>query len=199
MTVAATSLGVVLVTLMKGILYRDDTPSLWDALLVLQTRVRDYVSTLGLELILDDTEGYAFLRQRPSTEPVADEPAPADLPRLVARRPLGFGVSLLLALLRKHLVEADAKTGDTRVILSREDIVEQMRLFMPDATNEAKASDRVDGHIGKAVELGFLRPLQGHTDQYEIRRILKAFVDAQWLHTFGERLAEYQTHADKRD
>ena len=29
---------------------------------------------------------------------------------------------------------------------------------------------------------------------YEVRRIIKAFVDAQWLKDFDERLAEYRRH-----
>lgn len=41
-----------------------------------------------------------------------------------ARRPLSFAVSLLLALLRKKLAEFDAAGGDTRLILSREQVIE---------------------------------------------------------------------------
>jgi hypothetical protein len=29
---------------------------------------------------------------------------------------------------------------------------------------------------------------------FEVRRILKAFVDAQWLAEFDQRLTEYQQH-----
>ena len=60
--------------------------------------LRDYVAVLGLELVLDEAEGYAFLRARNRD---GDETT-TKLPRLVARRPLSFPVSLLLALLRKH-------------------------------------------------------------------------------------------------
>jgi hypothetical protein len=128
----------------------------------------------------------------------SEEPDGAGRPRLVARRRLGFPVSLLLALLRKRLAELDAKSGETRLIVSRDDMVDMMRLFAPDASNEARLTDRIDSHIGKVVELGFLRPLIGHADQYEVRRILKAFVDAQWLHDFDERLMAYREHADAR-
>jgi hypothetical protein len=62
------------------------------------------------------------------------------------------------------------------------------------ARNEARLIDQVDATITKVVELGFLRRLKpaagsaqdrGH---YEVRRILKAFVDAQWLADFDARL-----------
>jgi hypothetical protein len=44
------------------------------------------------------------------------------------------------------------------------------------------------------VELGFLRRMRGTDDALEVRRILKAFVDAQWLDTFQQRLADYHAH-----
>jgi len=43
--------------------------------------------------------------------------------------------------------------------------------------------------------MGFLRRLRGADDRFEVRRILKAFVDAQWLADFDRRLAAYQSHA----
>ena len=104
-----------------------------------------------------------------------------EVPRLVQRRQLGFAVSLLLALLRKKLAEHDAAGGDPRLILSREQIVDLVQLFLPSGTDEAKLVDRIDGDINRVVELGFLRRLRGQDDQFEVRRILKAFVDAQWL------------------
>ena len=182
-------LGPLLVTLFKGVLYRDGAEVLWQGLLDLQARVRDYCAVIGLELILDEAEGYAYLRQR---APLPDAP---DLPRLVQRRSLGFPVSLVLVLLRKKLAEFDASGGDTRLVVSRDDIADHMRLFLPDTANEARLLDRIDTHLGKVVELGFLRRLRGQDSQYEVRRILKAFVDAQWLADFAQRLDSYASHA----
>ena len=69
-------------------------------------------------------------------------------------------MSLLLALLRKKLAEFDAGGGDTRLILTRDEIVELMRVFLPDSSNEARLIDQVETHINKIVELGFLRRLK---------------------------------------
>jgi hypothetical protein len=183
------ALSPVLVALFKGVLYQDQNPDLWHGLLQLQSRVRDHATVFGLELIVDESEGYAYLRQRPPGE---GEQEP---PRLVHRRQLGYGVSLLLALVRKKLTEHDATGGDTRLILSRGQLVDLVQLFMPSGTNEAKLVDRIDVDINKIVELGFLRRLRSQDDQFEVRRILKAFVDAQWLSDFERRLGEYRTHA----
>lgn len=186
---ATPDLSALAIPLLKGVIYEENDPSLWSALLNLQARVRDFMAVLGLELVLDEAEGYAFLRGRRE-----DETDPGNkLPRLVARRPLSYPVSLLLALLRKKLAEFDAGGGDTRLVLSRDQVVELMRVFLPDSSNEAKLMDQIDTHLNKIVDLGFLRRLKTrHGNDYEVRRILKAFVDAQWLADFDARLAAYQ-------
>jgi hypothetical protein len=182
------ALSRVLIALMKGVVYQENDGPLWQDLLALQARVRDHVAVLGLELALDEAEGYAFLRTRAAAE------GEAELPRLVQRRALSFPVSLLLALLRKRLAELDAGGGDTRLILARDEIVELIRHFLPDASNEARLIDQVDAHINKIVELGFLRRLkaQAGAESFEVRRIVKAFVDVQWLAEFDARLATYR-------
>jgi len=182
------ALSRVLVGLMKGVVYREGDAPLWQDLLALQARVRDHVAVLGLELLLDEAEGYAFLRTRPLHE------GETELPRLVQRRALSFPVSLLLALLRKKLAEFDAGGGDTRLILTRDEIVELIRVFLPSGSNEAKLIDQVDTHINKIIELGFVRRLKapGGEPAFEVRRLLKAFVDAQWLAEFDQRLGGYR-------
>jgi hypothetical protein len=183
---AARDLSVVLISLMRGVTFAEADAALWQSLLGLQARVRDHVGVLGLELIVDEAEGYAYLRQRPPRD------GESELPRLVPRRQLGYAPSLLIALLRKKLAEFDASSGDTRLILSREDIVELMRIFLPDTVNQARLVDRIDGHINRVIEMGFLRRLAGQENRFEVRRVLKAFVDAQWLSEFEQRLAGYR-------
>jgi hypothetical protein len=155
--VQGTDLSTLAITLLKGVIYREGDARLWGALLRLQARVRDYMAVLGLELVLDEAEGYAFLKSRPSGP--EDEAQPG-LPRLIARRPLSFPVSLLLALLRKKLAECDAGGGDTRLVLTRDDLVELIRVFLPDTSNEARLIDQIETHINKVIDLGFLRRLK---------------------------------------
>jgi hypothetical protein len=178
-----------LVSLMKGVTFRDGNPPIWQALVALQPRVREYVEVLGLDLVLDEAEGYAYLRQRPVAE---GEP---ETPRLVPRRQLGYQVSLLLVALRRKLAEFDARSAEARLVLGREEIVDLVRVLFPDSSNEARLLDRMETHINKVVELGFLRRLRGRDDQFEVQRILKAFVDAQWLGELETRIAEYRQHA----
>ena len=192
---SAPDLSTLLIGLLKGVQYREQDENQWAALLNLQARVRDYVAVLNLDLVLDEAEGHAFLKSRP--EPAEDDSSPR-LPRLIARRQLSFPVSLLLALLRKKLAEFDASGGDTRLVLSRDEIVDLVRVFLPDGPNEARLIDQMETTINKAIELGFLHKLKTAGSatgpaSYEVRRILKAFVDAQWLAEFDARLAVYQS------
>jgi hypothetical protein len=186
-------LSLTVTQLMKGVVYRDTHERAWRHLLQLQPQVRDYVAVLGLQVVVDEAEGYAFCRQRPPDEMRDDADPENRLPRLIPRRPLSFHVSLLLALLRKKLAEFDAQGGDTRLMLSRDQIAEMMRVFLPSTSNEVRLADKIDAHISKAVDLGFLRPAKNAEPVYEVRRILKAFVDGQWLADFDTRLAEYAT------
>lgn len=179
-------LSLVLVQLFRGPLYQDSHEKLWPILLQLRAAVSDHVAMLGLQVDIDESEGYAFLRSRPDDED-------ASIPRLVHRRSLSFHVSILLALLRKRLAESDASSADPRLVLSRDQIVEMLRLFLPQSSNDARLVDNVDAHINKVIELGFLRRLRNEPDRFEVRRILRAFVDAQWLHDFDNRLGEYLT------
>lgn len=188
-------LSALVITLLKGVIYREADERLWGSLLNLQAPVRDYVAVLALELVLDEAEGHAFLKGRSEA---AEDETTTKLPRLVARRPLSFSVSLLLALLRKKLAESDAGGDDTRLMLTRDDIVELVRVFLPASSNDAKLIDQIETHINKIVDLGFLRRLKAGAGgavgpaSYEVRRILKAFVDAQWLAEFDARLLAYQ-------
>jgi len=56
--------------------------------------------------------------------------------------------------------------------------------------------DKLDEHIAKVAGLGFLRPVKNAEQLYEVRRILKAYIDGQWLADFSGRLAEYARLAE---
>jgi hypothetical protein len=183
-------LPLVVTHLMKGVVYADSHAKVWRHLLQLQPQLRDYVAAMGLTVTVDEAEGYAFLRQRPDDDGSASTTESA-VPRLVPRRALTFHVSLLLALLRKRLAEFDASDSGTVCILTREQIVAMVEVFLPTGSNEARMVDQIDTHLTKAVELGFLRKVRDAEGNYEIRRILKAFVDAQWLAGFDEGLRRY--------
>lgn len=167
------SIGSAIIRLMQGVVYRELDEDTWLTLEHSGAGVRDHFATIGVDIVVDDSEGYAYLRTRPDSE--NDEA----LPRLVRRRTLTYNVSLLLVLLRKRLLEFETSGSEGRLVLSRDQILEMLRVFQADSSNEARGVDRAERMITKAVELGFLRPLRTQLDHWEVRRILKAYVDAQ--------------------
>lgn len=173
------------IRLMQGVVYRESDEDTWLTLERLGAGVRDHFATIGVDVVVDDAEGYAYLRSR------AEEDGDEALPRLVRRRALTYNVSLLLVLLRKRLVEFETTGGEGRLVLTNDQIVEMLRLFQAESTNDARIADQAETTIKKAAELGFLRQLRGQRDHWEVRRILKAYVDAQTLSDFSAKLQEY--------
>jgi len=173
------------IRLMQGVVYRDSDEGTWLTLERLGAGVRDHFATIGVDVVVDEAEGYAYLRSRPGEE------GNEALPRLVRRRALTYNVSLLLVLLRKRLVEFETTGGEGRLVLNSDQIVEMLRLFQAQSSNDARVVDQAETTIKKAAELGFLRQLRGQRDQWEVRRILKAYVDAQTLSDFAAKLREY--------
>lgn len=179
----------VLIRLLQGVVYADDGPT-WDALLRFQTPIAEHMGKMGLTLIIDEVEGYAYLTQ---PEP-ADEDDPAHgLPRLTRRDRLGYNATLLLVLLRERLQQFDVnEPGGTRLVLSVEQMGEMMALFLPDRTDETRLRNTVRAAINRVEELGFLRRLPGIQDErYEVRRILKARLPADKLAEIQQKLKAY--------
>lgn len=181
------------IRLMQGVVYRETDEGTWLTLERTGAGVRDHFATIGVDVVVDEDEGYAFLRSRPDVE---GEEA---LPRLVRRRSLTYPVSLLLVLLRKRLVEFETMGGEGKLVLSTEQIIELLRVFQAESSNDARLVDSAETTIKKAADLGFLRQLRGERDQWEVRRILKAYVDAETLNDFAGKLREYAGKATNRE
>ncbi len=185
-------LSLVLVQLYQGPLYRDTHERLWEPLLRLQSSIGDHVGVLGLRLEIDESDGYAYFRSLPDDDSEG-------YPRLVSRHLLSYHVSLLLALLRKRLAEFDAHSSDSRLVLSRDQIVEMLSLYLRETSDETKTARSIDRYIKQVEDLGFLRRLRGEAELFEVKRIIRAFIDGQWLSDLDRRLDEYLAAFDPDD
>jgi len=174
-----------LIALMKGPVNQEDDPQTWQTVLDQRAQLSDYLRKIGLELTLDDVDGYAFLRQRDYQD---DEES---LPRIVPRHQLTYSVSLLLVLLRKRLLEFDETSGDSRLILSKDQIIEMVGVFTKNTSNEASIHDNIARDIERVREYGFLRRLSSTGDDYEVQRIIRSVIDAKWMSAMNDRLEEY--------
>ena len=167
-------------------IYREDG-ELWLTVRAQQDEIRHYFKQIGQELIVDEGEGYAFIRQ---LEALDDE----RVPRLVQRHPLSYMSTLLAACLREEFLRFDAAPGDsTRLVKTRDELRNFIIDFLRDSTNQVRDVARLDRAIQQLVELGFLSPL-GSAEQnaFEVMRIVKARIGAAELEEIKQRL---QRHA----
>ena len=180
----------VLVALLRNIVYRDTSSEYWETIESKYQKIEDYVSKMGLTLIVDEMDGYAYLKQRSYGD---DEDA---VPRLIPRHALGYELSLLLMILRKQLLEFDSSTGDKRLIITGQQIADRMKVYLRDTTNEVKLIDSINRNIDKAVNMGFLSKLRDNESSYEVMRIIRSFINAEHLEEFNKRLSEYTRYVE---
>lgn len=176
-----------LVSLLRGVVDKRQQLDLWNIIKDNQPRIEEYLRQIGLLLYVDDNGGYAYVKQNDDD----------NLPRLVPRHQLSYGLSILLIQLRKALGDFDATNGDNILVMSEEDIKLRLKAFYPAVTNETKFDNEVVRHIKKAVEMGFLSEVDGQESFYEVRELIRSFVTADWLQKFNERLQDYIDYGAK--
>jgi hypothetical protein len=176
----------ILVALLKGIVYSHNE-KVWDELLKPENEadVKKYFADINLDVIIDKSEGFAYLKQKESEE------AEEEMPKLIPKRQLNFHVSLLCLLLRRHLIENDREGESSKAILSKEEIISLVKPFYKETTNEANQQKQIETAITKVIDEGFLRKMKTEDVQYEINRIIKAFVNADVVKDSLEKLQNY--------
>ncbi len=176
-----------IILLLKGLFYKQDNEKAWLEMVEKSYgAIKDYFETIALELRIDEEEGYAYLKNRDSHE---DEEA---LPKLIRSRELSYKVSLLIVLLRQKIADFEMQSDDFKAVITLQEIEDQLLLYLPLKSNEVKTSKEIASTVKKVEELGFLRKLKHQEGVYEIKRAIKAFVDAQWLNEFDQRLEAYR-------
>lgn len=181
-----------LIVLLKSIVY-DHQKEVWENLLRYEPDIKRYFMPIGLELFLDKSEGYAYLKQKEWDE----EENP--LPRLVEKRQLNFLTSLLCIVLRKYLLEHDAQGGSVRSIISEQEIINRTKIFLSNTNDEAKQQEKIVSTINKVVDIGFLRKLEDQEKNYEVHRIIKGFVNADVIEETLKRLKNYASDKQVTD
>jgi len=84
----------------------------------------------------------------------------------------------LCLLLRKFLIESENEGASNKIIISKEQIINLMKPFYKETPNEARQKTQITTAINKVVEKGFLRQMDTEEEQYEVSRIIMAFIDA---------------------
>ena len=175
----------VLARLLLEPIYREDE-SLWEALRGERDAIAHYFRQIGQEVVVDEAEGYAFLRQ-------IEVEGGESVPRIGRRQSLGYTATLLLVCLREELARFDASAGDsTRLVLTRQQLRELVSQFVRETNNQIRDIRRIDTAIGRLEELAFLRAFgPPEAETFEVMRILKARFGPAELEEVRSRLTSH--------
>lgn len=102
-------------------------------------------------------------------------------------------------MLRERLLQFDEKVHDeSRLIVTKEEIVQMAAPFFPEANDEIRADKRIEVALNKSEEMGIVRklPVFNGDERYEVRRIIKARFPVETLTALREQL---EAHANKLD
>jgi hypothetical protein len=173
----------VLSRLLTEPVYREDS-ALWEVLRAERESISHYYGQIGQEVVIDEAEGYAFLRQIESEENER-------VPRIGSSQPLSYAASLLLVCLREELARFDAQPGaSTRLVLTRSQMREMVGQFLRETNDETRDIRAIDTAIRRVEALRFVRVLgSADGDTFEVMRILKARFGPGQLEEVRQRLA----------
>ena len=177
------------ISLLKGVIIKENKEKIWDTILNYRNQIEDYFRQLGLTLKLYEEEGYCYLQQ-------IEDDETDNLLKLVPKTQLSLHLSLLLVSLRKYMLESTAN-GDEKIVISKEEIFIKMKNYLKETSNEIKQEKEITSYIKKVEDMKFIRKLKNSDNKYEILRLLASFVDAQWLDDLDKRIIEYKEHIEK--
>ena len=179
----------VIIKLLQGPVYYDEKTT-WRDLMAWQSPVQEYLARIGLELKINETDGFARICQ---PEPSDEEENP--LPRLMRKYTLNYETTLLCVILREVLEEADLILDGRKLYLTQKEIKERIELFYKDQTNKSKLWKDLSRPINSLVNMGILKLSREDANkdniQYEVKRIIKALVSNEKLEEIKAKLENH--------
>ena len=191
-----TEWAIVCIKLLQGpIIKKPEQDKLWNLLLRDRSYIDDYFSTIGLTLLVEEADGYAFLRQKNEN---IDEDF-EQLPRLIRRYRLSVEESFLCVILREALDYFETSDDLSEIFtMTENEIMERLKNYSPEYTDELKFKDKIRSNMKKLEDLGYVeniskRDLDDTIESeyvYKINKIIRSIVDPDFLTEFKEKLLE---------
>ena len=165
----------------------------WEKLMQYKAELTVFLQQLGLTLVLDEQDGYAYIKHSVQEEDVTGV-------SWVQRRSLTYDESVMLVLLSDMMAEFEVGEATHReLIKKRREIKEYAELFFKENASRVKMLKDIDRLIDRAEENGFLERSENHDvgdeQKFRIKKIIKARVDSEILEDFKQQLT---AHAAKR-
>lgn len=180
-------MGIAAVRLLQGVIYEDDEAA-WNALLSNESRLESWLAKIGLVLVVDRSEGLAFLKQ---LDPEDRSEGYERLPRLFRKTPLTWQATLLCVLLRDEYRQYEDEDVDNEVCVVETDaMLDAWKSFYPETSDEVQLRRSLVTELNKLEKLKFVRKLGSDSSTWEIRKLLKARLPLQELEELRSRLME---------
>jgi hypothetical protein len=163
-----------------------DQSKVWDAILQGRSPLELHFARLGLDLVVDETEGIAYLRQIPDD----DLPAGYDqLPKLFRSVRLGYDATLLCILLRDEYRRFEEEDLDNqRCVIETSVLADQWQSFFPPHDDEVRVRRDLSAALRKLEALGFIKKFATKPEAWEVRRMLKARLPLSELESLRQQL-----------
>lgn len=160
------------VRLLQGIVYHDDAGDAWERVLAGLTPLSGYFARIGLMLVVNEEDGFAYLRQIDSAVLPPDYPP---LPKLFRSIRMTFEASLLCVLLRDELRRFEEEIHrDGRCVVTQASLLELWQTLIPGDQDAVRSNRALGSNLRKLEELKFVRQFEKSPASWEVRRILKA-------------------------
>ncbi len=185
-----TPYAAAIIKLLQGPVYADDKNT-WRDILGWQSAIQEYFGKIGLQLVITEQDGFARVLQ-----PEAGEDEEQPLPRLMKKQALNYEATLLAVMLREGLEEFDVRSDGTKYFLTQKEIKERIELFYKEQTNKSKLWRDLSKPITALLNMGILKlnredAANKDNNQYEVKRIVKAFISNEKLEEIKQKLANY--------
>lgn len=180
----------VIIKLLQGPVYADDK-NIWRELQAWSSAIQEYFGKIGMTLEIAEQDGFARIIQ-----PEASESDETPLPRLMRKQSLTYEATLLAVILREGLEEFDIKSDGTKFYLTQKEIKERIELFYKEQPNKSKLWKDLSKPITSLLYIGILKlnredAANKDNNQYEIKRIIKAFISNDKLEEIKNKLSNY--------
>lgn len=176
-----------IVKLLKGTV--ESKENIWKDILTYQIEIQNYISQIGLELIIKEDDGYAFIKQ---FEIDVDD----NTIGLVSRRQVGFETSIVLIILRQIIEEFESNPIDFQIsekFITQSELKEQISFFLPEKFNKVKFINDIEKYIKRVEDLGYIKEASTNESEkkYKIHKIIKEKITLDDLKEFKQNLQRY--------
>lgn len=167
----------------------EDQEELWAETNKYRSELTQYFEKIAIELVIDNRDGYAYLKQMPLDDL-------GTTIGLIRRIPLTYELTLVCVLLREWLMEFELNDTETaNLYITPKEFRDRLEMFFKEKANELKFIKELNRHLESCEKMGFLKlvhkePTNPDEHRYEVKRIIKARITNEELTRFKKQLED---------